>query len=181
MTILPSLWSFVRLHLAYCAAPSRTRPYDRLSGGRLCALGDTAAPMTRSSWASWCSFSSQTVLSPLPLFQSHCGRWNWQPFLVFRLLFRQEKTSPGLWHQDARLEGAPASFHIWRWTCFRTQPVSCSHFSCLLNSTSGSLECKSSEGGGVLLLFSANMLPIKVPRAEVLVEGELCLRLRETM
>ena len=143
-----------------CPEPDLTTVIQGLC---LNAVGDIAAPITMSSWASWCSFLSQTVLCPLPLFKSHGGTWNWQPFLVFRLLFRQEKTSPGLWHRHTRLEGAPDSFHLWRWTCFQTQLVSCSRCSCRLNSTSGSQECKSPEESGVLLLFSANILPITVP------------------
>ena len=84
-----------------CPEPDLTTVIQGLC---LYALGDIVTPITTSSWASWCSFLSQTVLCPLPLFKSHCGRWNWQPFLDFRLLFRQKRLhlASGIKTQDWR-------------------------------------------------------------------------------
>lgn len=57
----------------------------------------------------------------------------------------KKRTHPWPLASTHKTGGAPDSFHLWRWTCFQTQLVSCSRCSCRLNSTSGSQECKSPE------------------------------------
>lgn len=167
LIILPSLWGFHCLHLAYCAALSEPDLTTVIQGLCLYALGDIAAPDYNELVGLLVLASCHRLFCVLSLFfKSHGGRWNWQPFWFSGSFLDKKRLHWPLAYdtQDWRGHltpftsgGGPVSKPSW---C--PAPAACQ-----LNSTSGSQESQEPERRVASYCSSLpNILPITVPWAE---------------